>query len=98
MKIEEVIKVEGDKKEEGNQFNLNDGDAERILGGVNPGKPLNPEFIKWAEERMKAMNKEAEEMTEALGLPKEAKPFVLAAMHVVPSQSQPGQPGIGGQQ
>ncbi len=90
--------MEEEKLKEGEQFKLNEGDAERIIEGVNPGKPLDPEFIKWAERRMKEMFQEAEEMTQRLGLPKEANPFVLAAMHVVPSKPETGPPGTGGQQ
>jgi hypothetical protein len=46
-----------------------------------PGKPVDPEFIAWAKQRMNEMDAEAEAATKELGLPPERKFDVLRILY-----------------
>lgn len=43
-------------------------------------KPLAPEFLSWAKQRMKELSEEADQVTRECGLPIEAKWFVASIL------------------
>ncbi len=47
---------------------------------------LDSQFVEWAKNRMVEMDREAEQVTRELGLPKEAKFNVLKALYGGPRQ------------